>query len=71
MLSTIGRLAPKLQTAEDRGALVEQAAAVWETANTRPLVKMDREDIAAAWQKTQAELASFEVRETVGLDATP
>jgi hypothetical protein len=32
---------------------------------------MDREDIAAAWQKTQAELASFEVRETVGLDATP
>ena len=61
LLSTIGRLAPKLQAAQDRSALVEQAAAVWETANTRPLVKMDREDIEAAWQKTRAELASFEV----------
>jgi uncharacterized membrane protein len=71
LLSTIGRLAPKLQTAQDRSALVEQAAAVWETANTRPLVKMDREDIEAAWQKTRTVLASIEVRETVGLDATP
>lgn len=60
LLSTIGRLAPKLQGAEDRSALVEQAAAVWETANTRPLVKMDREDIEAAWQKTRTELASLE-----------
>jgi uncharacterized membrane protein len=71
LLSTIGRLAPKLQIAQDRSALVEQAAAVWETANTRPLVKMDREDIEAAWQKTRTVLASLEVRETVGLDATP
>src|SRR5277367_5942857 len=66
LLSTIGRLAPKLQTAQDRGALVEQATAVWETANTRPLVKMDREDIEAAWQKTREALASVEVGETVG-----
>jgi uncharacterized membrane protein len=57
LLSTIGRLAPKLQIAQDRSALVEQAAAVWETANTRPLVKMDREDIEAAWQKTRTVLA--------------
>jgi uncharacterized membrane protein len=71
LLSTIGRLAPKLQGAEDRSALVEQAAAVWETANTRPLVKMDREDIEAAWQKTRASFASFEVVETVGLDVAP
>jgi uncharacterized membrane protein len=71
LLSTIGRLASKLQTAQDRGALVEQAAAVWETANTRPLVKMDREDIEAAWQKTRTQLASHEVRETAGLGATP
>jgi uncharacterized membrane protein len=71
LLSTIGRLAPKLQTAQDRAALVEQAAAVWETANTKPLVKMDRDDIEAAWQKTRAELASLGSRETVGLDATP
>jgi uncharacterized membrane protein len=71
LLSTIGRLAPKLQGAEDRSALVEQAAAVWETANTKPLVKMDREDIEATWQKTRTAVASFEVRETVGLDVTP
>jgi uncharacterized membrane protein len=71
MLSTIGRLAPKLQRTEDRNALIEQAAAVWETANTRPLVKMDREDIEAAWQKTRTALAALEVRETVGLDVRP
>jgi uncharacterized membrane protein len=71
LLSTIGRLAPKLQRAENRSALVEQAAAVWETGNTRALVKMDREDIEAAWQKTRAALASFEVVETVGLDVAP
>jgi uncharacterized membrane protein len=71
LLSTIGRLAPKLQIVQDRSALLEQAAAVWETANTRPLVKMDREDVEAAWQKTRTILASLEVRETVGLDATP
>jgi uncharacterized membrane protein len=71
LLSTIGRLAPKLQIVQDRSALLEQAAAVWETANTRPLVKMDREDVEAAWQKTRTILASLEVRETVGDDATP
>jgi uncharacterized membrane protein len=53
LLSTIGRLAPKFQSAEDRKALAEQAAAVWETANTRPLVKMDMEDIDAAWQRAR------------------
>jgi uncharacterized membrane protein len=71
LLSTIGRLAPKLQGAQDRSALVEPAAAVWETANTRALLKMDREDIEAVWQKTRAALASFEVVETVGLDVAP
>jgi uncharacterized membrane protein len=58
LLSTMGRLAPKMQTAQDRSALIEQASAVWETANTRPLVKMDREDIEAAWQKTRTQLDS-------------
>jgi uncharacterized membrane protein len=71
LLSTIGRLAPKLQGEGGRAALAEQAAAVWETANTRPLVKMDREDIEAAWQKTRIALSSLEVPETVGLDVTP
>jgi uncharacterized membrane protein len=61
LLSTVERLAPKLQGAENHRALVEQAAAVWETANTRPLVKMDREDIEAAWEKSRTALASLEV----------
>jgi Predicted membrane protein (DUF2254) len=68
LLSTIGRLAPKLPGADARNALLEEAAAVWETANTKPLVKMDREDIEAAWQKTRSALASLETRDTVGLD---
>jgi uncharacterized membrane protein len=71
LLSTIGRLAPKLQGADGRNALVEEAAAVWETSNTKPLVKMDREDIEAAWQKTRTALASLETRNTVGLDVIP
>jgi uncharacterized membrane protein len=71
LLSTIGRLAPKLQGEDGRNALVEQAAAVWETANTRPLVKMDREDVEAAWQKTRTALASFEIRDTVSRDVAP
>jgi uncharacterized membrane protein len=53
LLSTIGRLAVKLQSAEDRTALSEQATAVWETANTRPMANMDREDIERAWQRAQ------------------
>src|SRR5271156_2274578 len=71
LLSTIGRLAPKLQGADDRAALVEQATAVWETANTRPLVKMDREDVEVAWQKARTALASFGIRDTVSLDVAP
>jgi uncharacterized membrane protein len=71
LLSTIGRLAPKLQGADGRNALVEQAAAVWETANTRPLVKMDREDIEASWRKTRTALASFEISDTISLDVAP
>jgi uncharacterized membrane protein len=53
MLNTIGRVAPRLHSAEERTALMEQAAAIWETATSRSLVKMDRDDIAAAWQKTR------------------
>jgi uncharacterized membrane protein len=58
LLSTIGRLAPKMQDAEDRHALLEQATAVWETANTRTLVNMDRKDIEVAWQKVRNTLAT-------------
>jgi uncharacterized membrane protein len=63
LLSTMERLAPKLQGADGRNALLEEAAAVWETANTKPMVKMDREDIEAAWQKTRTALASLESSE--------
>ena len=51
--------------------IAEQAAAVWETANTRPLVKMDRDDIDAAWQKTQAALAPFATQDAAGANVTP
>ena len=57
LLSTIGRLSPKMQNAEDSKALLEQANAVWETANTRPLVTMDREDIEGVWRKTSEMLS--------------
>jgi uncharacterized membrane protein len=58
LLSTIGRLGPKLRRPEDLAALREQAAAVWETANTRPLVAMDMGDIEAAWQRARTGLAT-------------
>jgi Predicted membrane protein (DUF2254) len=51
LLSTIGRLAAKLQNSEDRTALLDQATAVWETANTKTMVNMEREDIEEAWHK--------------------
>jgi uncharacterized membrane protein len=53
LLSTLGRLVPKMQSEGDRAALKAQAAAVWETANTKALVKMDMDDIEAAYQKLQ------------------
>ena len=36
---------------QDRAALLNQANAVWETATSKPLVTMDREDIEAAWRE--------------------
>jgi uncharacterized membrane protein len=59
LLSTIGRLSSKMQDAEDRSALLKQATAVWETANSRPLVTMDHEDIEAAWRKTTETLMTI------------
>ena len=55
LLSTLGRLAPKMQGQEDRTALKAQADAVWETANVRAFVKMDMDDIEAAYQKAQTQ----------------
>jgi uncharacterized membrane protein len=59
LLSTIGRLSSKMQDEEDRSALLKQATAVWETATSKPLVTMDREDIEAAWVKTRETLAAI------------
>lgn len=56
LLSTMGRLAPRLKEEEDRSALVDQVTAVWETANSSPQVTMDREDIEAAWRSAREAL---------------
>ena len=56
LLSTIGRLSPKMPDETDRKALLSQATAVWETATSKSLVTMDREDIEAAWVKTRTAL---------------
>jgi len=59
LLSTIGHLSSKMQDEEDRSALLKQATAVWETATSKPLVTMDREDIEVAWVKTRETLAAI------------
>ena len=56
LLSTIGRLSSKMESSTDREALLKQAGAVWETATSRPLVTMDREDIEAAWRRAERAL---------------
>jgi hypothetical protein len=48
-----------MKDAEDRDALLKQATAVWETATSRPLVTMDREDIEAAWRKANETLIAI------------
>ena len=61
LLSTIGRLSSKIHNAEDRHALLNEAAAVWETAVSGRLVTMDRQDIEAVWRKTRDALTPTEV----------
>ncbi len=58
LLGTLARLAPKMKHADQRIALRDQAAAVWETANSRPLVAMDQTDIETAWLNAQATIAA-------------
>ena len=58
LLSTIERLAPKMTDEDDLKGLLEQATAVWETAISRSLVTMDRDDIEAAWLKAHETLTS-------------
>jgi hypothetical protein len=47
-----------MQSVEDRTALSEQATAVWETANIKPMATMDREDIEGAWQRAKKALGT-------------
>jgi uncharacterized membrane protein len=51
MLNTIGRIAPLMQKKEHRKALMEQADAIRESAASRNLAKIDRDDIEVAWQR--------------------
>jgi hypothetical protein len=48
-----------MEAPEDRDALLKQATAVWETATSRPLVTMDREDIEAVWRKAKDTLTAI------------
>ena len=57
LLGTLARLASIMTHPEHRAALREQAAAVWDTANSQPLVPHDLTDIEAAWHTAQSALA--------------
>jgi uncharacterized membrane protein len=59
ILTTIGRLAPRLQRPEEHASLVNQAAAVRHTATTGVSVQMDLDDIDSAWQKANDLLATL------------
>lgn len=58
LLSTIERLSAKVTDDDDRNGLLKQATAVWETATSKSLVTMDRDDIEAAWLKAHETLTS-------------
>ena len=53
LLTTLGRLASRMSGEDVRLALLEQADAVWETASSKSPVKMDRDDLHAAWQRAR------------------
>ena len=59
LLSTIQRLEPKMKHADQRQALRDQATAVWETASSRSLAGMDRDDLKTAWLSAEAALADL------------
>jgi uncharacterized membrane protein len=54
ILDAIRRITPHIRTEAARQALMAQADAVREAASTRVLVKLDQDDIEAAWCKTRA-----------------
>jgi uncharacterized membrane protein len=57
ILSTIQRLGAKMQHGDEREALRQQAAAVWETANSKSPITADRNDLENAWLSAQKALS--------------
>jgi uncharacterized membrane protein len=55
ILDTIRRIAPRM-TDEERHALAQHADAIREAAAARVLVKLDRDDVEAAWEKARPAL---------------
>ena len=51
ILDSIRRIAPRMPTEAARQALMAQADAIRESASTKVLVKLDRDDIEAAWRR--------------------
>jgi uncharacterized membrane protein len=58
LLTTIARLVPKMHREEDRATLLEQADAVWESANSKTLVGLDSRDLERAWQRARGALGA-------------
>ena len=57
ILTTMTRLAPFLRTNLERQAMLDQAAAVWESSSSGRLVALDRQDVEEAWSRTRAALS--------------
>jgi len=55
ILETVRRIAPRLTDDRARKALQDEARAVWEAASTELVATLDREDVDAAWRRTQRE----------------
>jgi uncharacterized membrane protein len=53
LLDTVRRMTPRMQTEVARQALMAQADAVREAASTKVLVKLDRDDVEAAWHRAR------------------
>ena len=53
ILDTIRRMTPRMRTEDARHVLMAQADAVREAASTKVLVKLDRDDVEAAWRRAR------------------
>ena len=53
ILDTVRRMTPRMPTEVARQALMAQADAVREAASTKVLVKLDRDDVEAAWHRAR------------------